>query len=119
MMKGILAVGLVLFATAAYAEEESCTGSTAKMRECGNALYEKDDQELNRVYQEVKKGLDAEGQGKLITSEQAWIKYRDANCAFHADEGRGGSIQPLLYLSCLSGMTKMRTAELQEGLPSQ
>ena len=40
------------------------------------------DKELNQTYQQIIRGLSGGDRKKLITAEQAWIKYRDTNCAF-------------------------------------
>jgi len=51
--------------------------STAGMVDCADKAYKKWDAELNKVYKELMKLLDAESQKKLKESQKAWIKFRD------------------------------------------
>ena len=49
----------------------------------------------------------------LLTSQRAWIAYRDANCRVFSYEYRGGSAQGLSNRVCLIRVTRARTAELR------
>jgi uncharacterized protein YecT (DUF1311 family) len=61
------------------------------------------DAELNRVYDLfLKQSLTAPSRKALVTSELAWISYRDAACKV-----AGGT--------CLTALTQERTAELEAG----
>ncbi len=51
--------------------------STANILNCIYSITEKWDAELNRVYQELRKRLNAEGRKALQESQRAWIRYRD------------------------------------------
>ncbi len=79
------------------------------------ARFEKYDKELNRVYQGILKDLDAEGQKKLKSAEEAWIKYRDAEAAFQADSERGGSLSNYIYIDTQATLTKARIDALKKG----
>ena len=57
--------------------------------------------------------LDAEEKAQLKETETAWIKYRDLNCEFVADQYKGGSIRPMIHGLCLADVTRNRTAELK------
>lgn len=89
--------------------------TTVEMRDCAGKDYRKADAELNAVYKQLMASLsDKEQQASLKTAQQAWLKYRDANCEFAAFENRGGTIYPVVYTSCLAAMTGARTKELRE-----
>ena len=51
--------------------------TTAGMVQCESEAYDKWDKELNRLYGELKKKLNAEGQLNLKNAQIEWIKYRD------------------------------------------
>ena len=51
-----------------------------------------------------------------IQAQKDWIKYRDSHCKFEADPYTGGSIKPLIWLTCLEEITKERTKHLKESL---
>ncbi|MCC6926501.1 MAG: DUF1311 domain-containing protein [Novosphingobium sp.] len=51
---------------------------------------------------------------QLLAAQRAWIAYRDAHCLALADQYRGGSIRPLIKNTCMTDLTKTRTAQLRE-----
>jgi uncharacterized protein YecT (DUF1311 family) len=89
--------------------------TTVEMRDCAGRDYKQADAELNALYKQLMATLsDKEHQASLRSAQQAWLKYRDANCEFDAFENRGGTIYPVVYTSCLATMTTARTKELRE-----
>ena len=68
--------------------------------------------QLNRVYQKLVAMLDDAEKTQLKNVETAWLKYRDANCEFVADQYKGGTIRPMIYALCMGDVTKNRTTEL-------
>jgi uncharacterized protein YecT (DUF1311 family) len=94
--------------------------TTVEMRDCAGKEYKKADAELNSAYKRLMSKLTDSGhQSSLKTAQQAWIKYRDANCEFEAYLNRGGTIYPVVYTGCLSAMTMNRTKELRELIEQQ
>ena len=87
------------------------------MNQCAGATLRAADRDLNRRYQAAMQSApDVEARAKLLAAQQAWIPYRDARCAWEADAVRGGSIAPLLQLSCLEAMTGIRALELSHDM---
>jgi uncharacterized protein YecT (DUF1311 family) len=87
--------------------------SQVEMNQCAGKAYKAADAELNQVYQKLVAMLDEEEKAQLKNVETAWLKYRDANCEFAADQFKGGSIRPMIYAFCLADMTRNRTAEIK------
>lgn len=50
----------------------------------------------------------------LLEAQRGWLRYRDAQCALEGYEARGGSLEPLLILTCQTRLTRARTQELKE-----
>ncbi|HKP38853.1 MAG TPA: lysozyme inhibitor LprI family protein [Pyrinomonadaceae bacterium] len=96
-------------------KKEPCDDAQTQleMNMCAGKAYKEADAELNRVYQKLISLLDDEQKTQLKTVETAWLKYRDANCEFVADQYKGGSMRPMIAGFCLADMTKNRTAELK------
>ncbi len=90
----------------------------AAINQCSNLSYQNADKKLNAAYQQLLPKLDRIRKQKLITAQQAWIKFRDATCEFERSEYEGGTIAPTIYLGCLENTTKQRTQQLQEYLKS-
>ena len=85
----------------------------AEMNQTAKKDFELVDAELNKVYKEVIKLLSEKENQLLIKAQRDWIKFRDSHCEFEANEYEGGSIQPLIYSSCLTERTKDRIKDLK------
>ena len=85
----------------------------ADMNICWGNEYKKADAKLNQTYQQLAAMLDDEQKTQLKNAENSWIKYRDANCEFVADQYKGGSIRPMIAAICLADVTNNRATELK------
>jgi uncharacterized protein YecT (DUF1311 family) len=85
----------------------------AEMTQCAGKDYRAADAVLNQVYQKLVAILDDEEKAQLKTAQEAWLKYRDTNCEFVADQFKGGTMRPMIYALCLKDVTKTRTTELR------
>jgi len=70
---------------------------------------------LDATYARVVPGLDKLGADAmpLDAIQAAWLKTRDATCAFEKSLTEGGTISPMMGWQCLDRMTRARTARLQ------
>ena len=84
-----------------------------EMNQCAGKAYKAADLELNQVYQRLATRLDDGEKTQLKEAQTAWLKYRDSNCEFVADQFKGGSMRPMIYGYCLADVTKKRTSELK------
>ena len=71
---------------------------------------------INQVYRQLLPKLSAARKQKLISAQQAWIKFRDSSCEFERSAYEGGSIAPMIYGNCLAAVTEQRTKDLQRYL---
>ena len=85
----------------------------AEMNNCAGREYKAADAVLNQVYRQLVSMLDDEEKSQLKEAQTAWLKYRDSNCEFVADQYKGGTIRPMIHGLCLAEMTRNRTAELR------
>lgn len=131
-MKALLALAILIAAAQpalAQEDEPDCSDpqDQSTMTLCAGIDFTKADDELNRIWPEVKKDAqenDANaGEGKteyldaLMASQRAWLAYRDAECTRQGFEAHGGSMEPMLVNGCLATMTGARIKELTaEGL---
>lgn len=100
----------------------SCTSAQtqAEMTTCAGQQAELEDEQLNKVYQQLKSELtNSQREELLIDAQLAWINFRDANCTFSKSKYEGGSIAPMDYSSCIARMTKQRTDELRTFLDTE
>lgn len=91
----------------------SFSQTQAEMNATAYANYKKADAQLNKVYKQLMLTLDKNEKPLLIQAEKDWLKFRDSHCKFDASHYEGGSIQPLIYSTCLEELTKKRIAEIK------
>ncbi|MBD9373352.1 lysozyme inhibitor LprI family protein [Rhizobium sp. ARZ01] len=93
---------------------------------CAGKDYAAADAELNRIYREAMKAMEATDKelgslnpayagalDALKRAQRAWIPYRDGQCELAGFEARGGTLEPMLVAGCLSDLTRKRTEELK------
>jgi uncharacterized protein YecT (DUF1311 family) len=119
-MKLITVLALVFLLAGAYAsgqgqKSEPCASAQtqAEMNNCAGQEYKSADATLNQVYRQLVAKLDQDEKAELKEAQNAWLKYRDANCTFVADQYKGGTIRPMIEGLCLADVTRNRTAELR------
>ena len=120
-------IGVVLFVAVSTPAQEQrnknpCekayeSGVTADLVECSSKKLTAADADLNKTYRQlVSKMGDKKWELKLRSVQQAWIKFRDANCDYMSEFSGGGSAATWEYNFCLADMTTIRTKELREML---
>lgn len=98
-------------------EKATESGITVDLVECSLKKLAAADAELNNAYRQLVSRLDdKKWETKLRTAQQAWIKYRDANCDSVSEFSGGGSAVTFEYNFCLADMTVARAKELHEML---
>jgi uncharacterized protein YecT (DUF1311 family) len=116
----VLLLLLMLAGSTINAQKPKKTGPCAnpqtqvEMTQCAAEDYKAADKVLNQVYQQLVAKLDDEEKAQLKEAQTAWLKYRDTNCDFVADQYKGGTMRPMIYAGCLADVTKNRTSELRE-----
>jgi uncharacterized protein YecT (DUF1311 family) len=110
LIRGILAIALVLgFSAPAIAADAVAEMQALKAKQAKAA-----DAELNRVYQQLLLLSSSVEKKKLIQAEQAWIKYRDLECTYEAELGRGyAGLSDALNADCFIRLTRVRADELR------
>lgn len=119
-----ICVTSVLGAQAPEKKKDSCEHptTTVEMQECALKKYRAADTELNAAYQvlvdKIKSASYQNGQ-RLVATQKAWIKFRDANADFEASFYDGGSIKDQIRLDALTRMTQARTKEINDLISSE
>lgn len=86
--------------------------SMVDMKELKNQEYTKWDDELNTIYQLIKKKLPEDKFIVLRDEEREWITRRDEQAALASSKYAGGSMESLEYMAVMTQLTKERTYEL-------
>lgn len=83
------------------------------MNQCANQDYQRADQKLNQLYQQLLAKTEPSKQGSVRDVQRAWVKYRELQCAYEAIGYAGGSIAPLVRADCLTELTGQRNQTLE------
>ena len=115
LLIGLLVVLIGVSVSVSGQKTKPCAGAMTQtdMNICWGNEYKKADAKLNQTYQQLAAMLDDDGKAQLKNAENAWLKYRDTNCEFVADQYKGGSIRPMIAAICLADVTSNRTTELK------
>jgi uncharacterized protein YecT (DUF1311 family) len=112
----VVSVAVVYGAQSSIESKTDCQAAqtTADMRACENARYEKAERELSAAYERLMSRLDPVARDKLRLAQRAWLKFREAQADFRADAARGGTLAPLIRITVWADMTEARTADLRQ-----
>lgn len=126
-MSAVLSILLATAATGAPATS-SCGDQPTQtgMTMCFGQAAERADADMNTVWKQIQSAmqrLDREADPAdprepgfaqaLLTSQRAWLAFRDAECRIESYEHRGGSMQPATENQCMADVTKARTKQLR------
>lgn len=118
MIRTLWITALLLLAAPAalHAQPSACMDEARTqmdMNVCASDALGRADSVLNAVYARVVAQVDSAQLGHLREAQRAWIRVRDADCALDAAQYGGGSIRPMMEMTCLADETRRRTAFLR------
>jgi uncharacterized protein YecT (DUF1311 family) len=87
--------------------------TTLEMNICAGRDYRAADQKLNQIYRQIQANLSRRQKERMTDAQLAWIKFRDANCAYERGQYEGGSLATPTETTCLTRMTQQRVKELE------
>jgi uncharacterized protein YecT (DUF1311 family) len=73
--------------------------------------------QTRKVVADYDKQLEANQRGAekaLLKAQRAWIDYRDGQCEAEGFAARGGTMEPMLVMSCKAEVSKVRADELKQ-----
>lgn len=76
--------------------------------------YKAADKKMTLLYKEVMSSLNAEDKNLLLEAQRNWVKFKESHCKSVENGFKGGSIQPLIYYTCLLEATEERIKQLQK-----
>ena len=91
-------------------------GTTFGMIECISTETQRQNVQLNKAYKALMAELALPRKAQLLEAQRAWIKYRDANCAFYYDLD-GGTLARVNANACMMTATADRARELERLTP--
>ncbi len=89
-----------------------------EMNQCAVTESVQTEKQLKQIYHqlETQNSGDVERLQLLKQNQLLWLKYRETSCQYASSQYEGGSIQPLIYSSCITSLTKERVENLESYL---
>lgn len=115
MMRSLVALLVVIVAMPAPCFAQS---QMELNQQAGTALQDADRQ-LNAVYTKLRARLSPESRARLQSAEEAWVRFRDQECAFIGAPTIGGSIHGMIVAQCQTRLTLARVKDLETQLNCQ
>jgi len=92
--------------------------TTFEMRICANLKFQFSDSIMNSLYQETLLAITSDDlptwKTEFKTSHETWKKYREEHCRVYAKSYEGGTLQPIIYLTCMRLQTEKRIGDLRQ-----
>jgi uncharacterized protein YecT (DUF1311 family) len=109
---------LVMPALASAADKCVDAVDQVTMNACADGAFKQSDKKLNELYRQIETRLkdDANTKRLLVQAQQAWIRFRDAECSFQTSASAGGTVAPMLVSMCLDGLTQSRVKDFESYL---
>jgi uncharacterized protein YecT (DUF1311 family) len=87
-----------------------------EIAQCEHLSLEQSEAELDALYRKRLADPDVRAEPDIVlalrASQEAWLKYRDAQCNWDTIETRGGNLRPMQIDACANGLTEARIKEL-------
>lgn len=107
---------LALAPLAVHADACDNAQDQLSMNRCAQQALEASELELSRLSHEIARHLDDEAGDLLMSAQQAWTAFRDAECAFSSSGSADGSIYPMVRTMCLDALTQARIEDFRQYL---
>ncbi|WP_298174663.1 lysozyme inhibitor LprI family protein [Novosphingobium sp.] len=99
--------------TAAFTACQKTAQTTSDNADCFVAEFARQDAELNRTWQAVFPRIPAQQRPLLRAAQRRWVAARDPFCRRQSDSFSGGTIAPVIYVSCRTEQAIRRTLWLE------
>jgi uncharacterized protein YecT (DUF1311 family) len=99
--------------TRAFATCQDHANGTPGIADCFMIEFGRQDAVLNRTWKATLARLPAAAHKPLIQAQRKWAAARDPFCRDRSDEFSGGTIAPVIYVSCRAELTIRRTLWLE------
>jgi len=100
--------------TPAFAACQKAAQTTSDNAACFTHEFARQDSALNAAWQAVFARIPAQQRPLLRAAQRRWIAARDPFCRKQSDGFAGGTIAPVIYVSCRTELTVRRTLWLEK-----
>lgn len=98
----------VLLAVVVAMPATGFTQSQMELNQQAGTTLQEADRQLNAAYTKLRTRLGPESRARLQAAEEAWIRFRDRECAFIGAPTAGGSIHGMIVAQCQARLTRVR-----------
>lgn len=100
--------------TSAFAACQNTAQTTSDNAACFVDEFSRQDKALNKAWQSVFPSIPAQQRPLLRSAQRRWIAERDPFCRKQSNGFSGGTIVPVIYVSCRAEQTIRRTLWLEK-----
>ena len=118
LLASLLAVGAPVFAEAQVSPVRACANGMpqTEMNICGARVAGDVERRLERVWVRVRADIPRSRRDALEDAQEAWLRYREAECRFQGSQFAGGSGQPFVLSACYADLAIARIRALEHVL---
>jgi len=110
----ILLAAVLLFGQTQMQMDQAADAAFRRADAAMNAQYRATMAQMKRMDEDTPPHPpDPSFEAALLTSQRAWLKFRDAECLVEGYQYRGGSAEPMAAAQCLATITEQRTKQLK------
>jgi uncharacterized protein YecT (DUF1311 family) len=106
MIKFVIYVAMALTSNFAFSKTVCDQRTTSELETCAHENFDSSNSNLNRVYNNAIKHLDASDRLDLLLAQRAWIKYKEKYCRAAYDATSLGEEAAVDMWSCLDAVTE-------------
>jgi uncharacterized protein YecT (DUF1311 family) len=110
---------VVLLAAVAAMPAAGLAQSQTELNQLAGTALQEAGRQLNAAYTKLRTRLGPESRARLQAAEEAWIRFRDGECAFIGGSTTGGSIHGMIVAQCQARLTLVRVKDLEAQLNCQ
>ena len=118
LLKASLVVIWLVLPTSSHSQAQTdiCKDAqtTYGLRNCFDAALKTEQERLVALQAQIRAVLTETQRKALVEADNAWLKYRDRDCRASALRYEGGSIEPVVELTCRYELTKQRIQALEQ-----
>jgi len=105
---------LALISCILFFQFNSIAQTQMEMNKDASDYYQTADKKMTKIYREVMGILKPVDKKLLLEAQRNWVKFKESHCKSVKNGFQEGSIESLIYYTCLLEATEERIKQLQK-----
>lgn len=108
-----LATSMLASAMSAIVVANANAQTQLELNNQAKSTFQAADANLNESYRKLASELSPPARASLVSTQRAWISFRDRECKFESIGVSNGSSKDMVVYDCLTSVTKSRIAQIE------